>query len=353
MGVSRTSVTLNWQPPHSTGGSPVTGYQVQLQAVTRAAVEVLGGDWLIVYDGPSTATTFSALQAGCSYMARVSARNRAGASPYGIALKFATAPDVPAPPPVPCAEVESTVSPGVWGWETRGQGSSASCAAVCCVISPHTLDIATLQPPASSLPPPFPPPQSLLLKWQPPSFDGGAPVASYRVEMRCSPQHANGDGKGNGVGPHQSLALTPHFLTIYSGAESCVQVTDLLPGTTYDFRVAAVNGQGGSGWSPVGSATTQPSAPMPPEAPAVITCSSTSLQLSWREPYGQGAPVTAYTVNMARLAGPRAAANGHDRAASLASDGSSGGDLRGHRRGGHLVDPPRLLEQSSLWFSCS
>lgn len=110
MGVSQTSVTLAWQPPLSTGGSPVTGYQVQLQAVTRAARDVLGDDWLIVYDGPSTATTFSALQPGCSYMARVSASNQAGQSPFSIAVQLATSPDVPAATLVPDAEVDSTVS---------------------------------------------------------------------------------------------------------------------------------------------------------------------------------------------------------------------------------------------------
>jgi len=110
MSVSQTSVTLNWQPPLTTGGSPVTGYEVQLQAVTRAAAEVLGSDWMIVYDGPSTATTFSALQAGCSYIARVSARNVAGTGAFCNALRFSTAPDAPAAPPEPDAEGDATVS---------------------------------------------------------------------------------------------------------------------------------------------------------------------------------------------------------------------------------------------------
>lgn len=57
--------------------------------------------------------------------------------------------------------------------------------------------------------------QSLLLRWQPPSHDGGSPVTSYRVEMRCSPLHANGGVDESSMGPHQSLALTPHFLQIY------------------------------------------------------------------------------------------------------------------------------------------
>lgn len=108
--VSRGSVTLTWRPPAASGGAGVSGYEVQLQAVTRAAVEVLGRDWLIIYDGPSTATTFSALTAGCSYMARVAARNEAGVSGHSIALQFTTDADAPGAPPLPEAEVEATVS---------------------------------------------------------------------------------------------------------------------------------------------------------------------------------------------------------------------------------------------------
>ncbi|KAI8476074.1 MAG: fibronectin type III [Monoraphidium minutum] len=278
MGVSQTSVTLAWQPPASSGGSPVTGYEVQLQAVTRAARDVLGDDWLIVYDGDSTATTFSALQPGCSYMARVSARNAAGSSPFSIAVQVTAAPDVPAPPALPDAEVGST---------------------------------------------------SLLLKWLPPGHDGGSPLTGYRVEMRCSPSQAYGVLDESGVSPQHSLALTPHYLTIYSGPECCVQVTDLMPGTTYEFRVMAINGMGGSLWSPAGDATTRPSVPLPPPPPSVSACSSHSLHLSWREPYGQGAPVTGYTVNMARAAPAapaRGAANGHGHAAGHASSVSAGSE---------------------------
>jgi hypothetical protein len=218
MGTSRTSVTLSWQEPASSGGSPVTGYEVQLQAATRAARDVLGDDWLIIYSGPSTATTFSALQPGCSYMARVSARNAAGASPFSIAVQFSTSPDVPVAPAVPDTEVDCTVS-------GRGRGVRAGGSPWAGTLRRRRACAARLQsalarprspmPHAAALCPLLAVPQMLLLKWQPPSHDGGAPVASYRVEMRCSPEHANGDLEHSGVEPQQSLALTPHFLTIY------------------------------------------------------------------------------------------------------------------------------------------
>lgn len=226
--VSRGSVTLTWQPPAASGGAGVSGYEVQLQAVTRAAVEVLGRDWLIIYDGPSTATTFSALTAGCSYMARVAARNEAGVSGHSIALQFTTDADAPGAPPLPEAEVEATVSrcsdahllSSIAGGlavplQTLQHLKSWLCSWLCkqhvaCPLTP-TCSLA----PASALPP-----QSLLLKWAPPAHDGGSPVTSYRVEMRCDPDAANG-GAPDGVGPQASLALTPHFLTIYRCVPVC------------------------------------------------------------------------------------------------------------------------------------
>lgn len=110
IGVSRTSVSLTWQQPHSDGGSPVTDYQVQLQAKSKVAAASLGSDWNIIFDGSAVATTFSALQAGCQYLVRVAARNTAGQGHFCIPVQLTTAPDAPLPPPVPEAEAATTVS---------------------------------------------------------------------------------------------------------------------------------------------------------------------------------------------------------------------------------------------------
>lgn len=110
IGFSRNSASLTWQPPHSDGGSPVTDYQVQLQAKTKVAAAALGSDWIIIFDGAAVATTFSALQAGCQYLVRVAARNVAGQGQFCIPVQLTTASDAPLPPPVPEAEAAITVS---------------------------------------------------------------------------------------------------------------------------------------------------------------------------------------------------------------------------------------------------
>ncbi|KAF6257140.1 fibronectin type III [Scenedesmus sp. NREL 46B-D3] len=276
VGINRTSVTLTWQPPHSDGGSPVLAYQVQLSAKTKVAAAALGSDWVIIFDGAAVATTFSALQPGCEYMVRVAARNAAGQGQFCIPLRLTTASDVPLQPPKPEAEPAAT---------------------------------------------------SLLLRWAAPQHDGGSQVTGYKVEMRCSPDASSSTAA---IGPQHSLAIPEHFLNIYSGPDVCVQVTDLLPGTAYEYRAAALNSHGAGPWSDIGTATTLPAAPLPPPAPQLAACTSSSLSVSWVEPYGQGSPVSSYTLNMARLgpvggSGSSSGANGavHALANGTAADGSA------------------------------
>ncbi|KAF8059974.1 FNDC3B [Scenedesmus sp. PABB004] len=249
VGITRTSVTVAWQPPHADGGSPVQGFQVQLQAKTKVAAAELGPDWIIIFDGSALATTFAALQPGCQYSLRVAARNGAGQGQFSVPLHVTTAPDAPLAPPTPEAVSET---------------------------------------------------KSLLLRWRAPPHDGGAPIVGYKVEMRSGEDQ----GGSAALGPADSLAIPQHFISIYSGLDMCVQVTDVLPGTRYEFRVAAMNSHGAGPWSPVGSTATKPAAPQAPEPPVVVGSGSSSLSLTWKEPFGQGKEVCSYTLNLARPAHP-------------------------------------------------
>ena len=103
-----------------------------------------------------------------------------------------------------------------------------------------------------------------------------------------------------------------------------MQVTDLAPATTYEYRAVAINSQGASSWSPIGSATTLPAAPLAPATLKLTGCSSQSLQLSWRAPGSQGAPITGYTVNIACVP-LQAATNGHASASSEPGASSADG----------------------------
>ena len=84
--------------------------QVQLQAKTNIAKSVLGPEWVIIYEGPATATTFPELQPGCAYLVRVAAVNGVGRGPFSMHMQVLTASGVPLKPPPPEADVDSMVS---------------------------------------------------------------------------------------------------------------------------------------------------------------------------------------------------------------------------------------------------
>lgn len=159
-------------------------------------------------------------------------------------------------------------------------------------------------------------------------------MTGYKVEMRCSPDSSSSTAA---IGPQHSLAIPEHFLCIYSGPDMCVQVTDLLPGTAYEFRAAALNSHGAGPWSDIGTATTLPAAPLPPPAPQLVASSSSSLSVSWAEPYGQGSPVSSYTLNMARLGPVSGSSSSSSTNAPMANGSADSGVHHAEPHGGHRL----------------
>jgi hypothetical protein len=61
--------------------------QVELQAVSRAAAEVMGTDWLKVFEGTATACGVMSLRPGCVYRLRVRSANSAGWGSWCLPLQ--------------------------------------------------------------------------------------------------------------------------------------------------------------------------------------------------------------------------------------------------------------------------
>jgi len=154
--VTQTTAMLSWGPPPFDGGAPITRWKVELQPKSKAAlVNGLSSNWTTMYEGRGTACTLNALRPGCVYRVRVAACNSAGWGAAGFPANVAAAPTAP--------------------------------------DTPQHLQVVRRTR------------EALSVTWQPPTFDGGAPLAHYRLELRRPPTSPEADvgpsnSSGGGVG---------------------------------------------------------------------------------------------------------------------------------------------------------
>ena len=71
MDVTKTTITLVWEPPEDNGGAPITCYQIELREANRTAWHKAGTSVENTYTVPG-------LVEGMSYVFRVSAENQYG-----------------------------------------------------------------------------------------------------------------------------------------------------------------------------------------------------------------------------------------------------------------------------------
>jgi hypothetical protein len=119
---------------------------------------------------------------------------------------------------------------------------------------------------------------SVLLNWAAPTNNGGAAITDYRVQRRLAAQ------------PDTSFAVVEDGIKATPGATiACVN------GTSYVFKVAAINKFGVSIYS-ANSAVVTPS--NVPAAPAPPTCvpGNSQVTINWNVPANNGAEITSYSI---------------------------------------------------------
>ena len=239
---THSSISISWRPPEYDGGVPLTGYQVEIHPKCSAAKRGMPEQWVLMYTGLERSCTLSGLCAGCTYKSRVRAVNEKGVGAFSFPTDVATSaanPEAPGPPSA----------------STRFQ-------------------------------------DALLVHWTPPQHDGGSPVLSYRLCLRPvgfleqrQNQLENGDSSS--------------FHTAYDGAECSAEISGLEAGRKYEFKVSATNRQGTSPWSAISVLATRPGLPLTPAPPSAVPGAvSRTLELQWTRPYGNGAPVDSFVVQM-------------------------------------------------------
>lgn len=310
-------VTLSWTAPSS---SIVRDYTIQYSSNS-------GSTWTTFSDGTSVSTTavVTGLANGTAYLFRVAATNGAGSSAY-LTTQSAITPIANAPN----APVITSVSAGngqvILNWTAPANGGAA--------ITDYVIDYSTNvgatwtnfdHPPSTSTSATITgltnglsyifrvaavnstgtgqyslysqaavpatlsdAPTSVSasisgtninVSWQSPTFNGGAAITDYVIQ-------------------YSSNAGTSW--TTFSDATSAVTntvVTGLALGSTYIFRVAAVNKVGSSVYSVNSSPLFFA---LVPSAPASIQAISTnnSIQLSWSTPNANGSAIIDFTVQV-------------------------------------------------------
>jgi len=164
-----------------------------------------------------------------------------------------------------------------------------------------TAEQASAKPISSSLPPedipPKPPtdftatdfsPTIVLLSWDKPALNNGPPVTGYKIERKTAGSFTT------------LVANTGDVLTTYSDS-------DLTTGTTYTYKVYALNSVGSSNSTAEASATpktssTAPEGTLPPKNPRSFKAEANSdseIGLTWQEPAEfEGPAVSGYKLEL-------------------------------------------------------
>jgi hypothetical protein len=271
------ALAVAWTAPASTGGSPITGYLVEVRTSPS-------GTWttFTTTGAAATSTTVTGLTDGTAYDVRISAVNAAGTgtattivaatpgtvpgAPTGLtatpgngqlALSW-TAPGSSGGSAVTDYVVQYRVSPS-GAWTTFPDGTStATTATVTSLTNGTAYDVRVLAATANGIgtasatvtATPITAPgaptglaatatgdRAVTVSWTAPASTGGSPITDYRVQYRVSPSGT--------------------WTTFVDGTSTATTatITGLVVGTSYDVQVAAVNPAGPGSWS--SSATVQ------------------------------------------------------------------------------------------------
>lgn len=316
-GVSRDRrVSLSWAAP-ADGGSPVVDYVVQYSATS-------GATWLTFPDAVSTeeSTDVTGLINGTGYVFRVAGVNSNGQGDFSASsttvIPRSTVPDAPL---APIATAGSTSVALTWtapatggsaitdyvvqfrrssitSWTTFSDGIRTATTTIVSGLSngveyvfrvaarnavgtgAFSADSHSATPRTVPSAPPTPRgtagDRRVTLTWTAPAT-GGAPITGYVVQYR------------------KSTATT--WLTLADGTNpnTGAVVTGLTNGTSYVFRVAAVNVAGRGAYSPTTTSVKPRTVPSAPAAPRP-TPGNARVSLAWTAPTNGGLAITDYVV---------------------------------------------------------
>jgi len=335
--------TVSWTAPAFDGGSPITGYEVTPYIGTVAQTAT-------VFDSTDTTQTVTGLTNGTTYKFTVAAVNElgfSGQSAKSNAVIPATVPDAPTIGTATAGNTQATVSwtapasngglpvtsyvvtpyvnavaqtPAVFNSTATTQtvtGLTNGTAYTFTVAATNGIGTGAESAPSNEVTPATVPDAPTIgtatagntqatVSWTAPVSDGGLPVTAYRVTAY--------------VGVNPVLNVT------FNSTATTQTVTGLTNGTTYRFRVRAVNAIGNSAFSTASNAVTP--APSAPDAPTIGTATAGNAQatVTWTAPAFNGnSPITGYAVTPYIASVPQTAVTFNSTATTQTVTGLSNG----------------------------
>ena len=134
------------------------------------------------------------------------------------------------------------------------------------------------------------------LSWEAPTHDGGHPITNYQIQITENDNFSGFNATANATDTEVTLNVATD-LTDASGVVTLAYAhRGLTAGTTYHYRIAAINSEGTGLYSNSVSATTH-DVPGVPRGLTVTVASDTHIQLSWQAPtHDGGHPITGYQL---------------------------------------------------------
>ena len=305
--------TVSWTAPANDGGSPITGYVVTPYVGVVAQTPQ-------VFASTATTQTVTGLLNGTPYTFRVAAVNGLGAglsSDPSNGVVPATVPDAPTIGVASAAPGEATVSwtapasdggapidgyvvipyvsgvaqaPRLFGSALTTQVITGLANGVTYTFRVAAFNVVGTGPESADSNPVTPATvpdapiigtatrghQEATVVWSPPPFDGGAPITAYIVTPYIG-----------------GVAQTP---VVVGAVPTSVTITGLTNGTTYQFKVAAVNAVGTGPRSAISNPVTPAAVPGAPTIGMAVGGVG-HASLSWTAPASDGgAAITGYVV---------------------------------------------------------
>ncbi len=245
--ISPTSSKLSWTAPANNGGAAITGYKIE--------VKMIPGDYtVLVANNANTTYKQTGLTTGKTYIYRVSAINSVGTS-------------------IPSNEV--VVKPTKTSSPTSSTNSQSTTATTVTTTQSLTSSNNVTPSQPTGLTGTMTSSTSILLSWISPS-NTGVSITGYKIEFKTDIDQWS-------------------VLVANTGAVNSYSVTGLTTGTSYTYRVSAINSVGASNPSNTLSIATKSTTT--PTALTAVAISPTSIFLSWIAPSQNfGQVITGYKI---------------------------------------------------------